>query len=443
MNPFVRAPRGRFCNFAYPINLYSSLLISPVQFISTHSLLIDSNSILNAIMQYFPVFLALWQWVYVVHTCENDEDCSLNGICQKATGICICDAGWTTSDCGHLDLFPAKRNNGYNWTEYTSETYSGTAGNSSWGASILQDQNNPKLFHMYTSQFAYGCGLSDWMPNSVIIHAKSQTGPQGPYFYQDDVTGTWYHNPEVVWSPGDDKYLLYNIGRDHTSQTPHCGWVSQDYAISVSYAQDLDGPWSDSSILLDSRTEIGEYLFTNPAPWPLWTETNRSRAIALAIWGNAIFSAPSWNSSYTNIKVQPWNTTAYESPYWTEDPFLWRDKRGNWHILAHWMIDIFENGSGVRGPRVGCHLFSRQLDGEWTFRLQEAFNTTVEFTDGSRETFYRRERPKLFFSDDGEKTPLYLSTGVQQTSQKSSAKSWTLIQPVGNAAIDFETTLKL
>src|SRR3954462_2236672 len=113
----------------------------------------------------------------------------------------------------------------------------------------------------------------------------------------------------------------------------------------------------------------------------------------------------------------PWNTSDY-SDHWSEDPFLWRDKRGHWHLLVHWMIDITERGE--KFPRVGGHLFARELTGNWTFKLQEVYNTTVTFIDGTSVDYYRRERPKLFFSDDGEMTPLYLVNGVQEFNSSGS-----------------------
>ena len=84
-------------------------------------------------------------------------------------------------------------------------------------------------------------------------------------------------------------------------------------------------------------------------------------------------------------------------------------------------------------------MFARQLTGPWTFKRQEAFNSTVRFTDGSVETFNRRERPKLFFSDDGDVTPLYIVNGVQRLG--TTTESYTLIQPVGTAWRGFERTL--
>jgi hypothetical protein len=157
----------------------------------------------------------------------------------------------------------------------------------------------------------------------------------------------------------------------------------------------------------------------------------------LGVEGNAVYGADTWNGEYKLVHTQNWNTSNY-SPTWTEDPFFWRDKRGNWHTLTHWMIDLMER-DGQKWPRVGAHMYARNLTGPWYFKQQESFNSTITFTDGSVETFKRRERPKIFFSDDGEVTPLYLTTGVQQMNESS--RSYTLIQPVGSKWEEYEKSL--
>ena len=111
-----------------------------------------------------------------------------------------------------------------------------------------------------------------------------------------------------------------------------------------------------------------------------------------------------------------------------EHPFVWRDKRGHFHLLAH---SLEAGGAFGDGPRVGRHAYARRLDGDWTFGNRTlAFSTAVEWTDGSVTQYYRRERPQLVFSDDGEMTPLYLTNGVQEAGQGS---SYTLIQPLSTA----------
>lgn len=369
----------------------------------------------------------------LAYACTTDEDCSLNGLCTLST--CNCDPGWTGPDCGRLDLSPATRWTGYNHTNTSSSSTSSphynTRGNSSWGGQIVQDTADPSLFHLLVDQFAHGCGLGAWRPSSFVVRAESRTGPQGPYTWAQNVTGSFRHNAYVHYSPADKGYLLWTIGVDVPDPTS-CKSVSKDAwpnNISVSYAPDIHGPWTPFRITVNG---------TNPAPWPLWTPQDRTRGLVLVAEDLRIYTADAWDAAYTLVNKATWNTSDY-SATWTEDPFVWRDKRGHWHALAHWMIDIVEK-NGTKYPRVGAHMFSRTLEGEWRFKVQEAFNSSVAFTDGSTEVFNRRERPKLFFSDDGEVTPLYMVNGVQPL---GSSLSYTLIQPIGTAWKAYEQALEV
>jgi len=154
---------------------------------------------------------ALFAFFAVGTACSTDEDCSLNGICNE---VCRCDPGWYGDDCGHLDLAPATRWTGYNHTNYTDPSHYGKYGNSSWGGRIAQDRTDPKLFHLFVDQFAFGCGLGGWRPTSFIVRAESRNGPQGPYEWKQNVTGSFRHNTDILWSPADQKYLLWAIGAD-------------------------------------------------------------------------------------------------------------------------------------------------------------------------------------------------------------------------------------
>ncbi|KAL3469869.1 hypothetical protein BJX99DRAFT_240524 [Aspergillus californicus] len=381
--------------------------------------------------------------------CKVDENCSLNGVCRLQWSNpwhtvpwprkeCICDPGWFGDDCGHLDLRPVKRDTGYNHSaDATDSNFLGNYGNSSWGGQILQDPHDPKLFHLFASQFANGCGLSGWRPHSFVMRAESRSGPQGPYYFADSVTKTFRHNPYVFWSPADGRYLLYAIGaddivpvRENCRSISYTQWPNN---ISVASAESIRGPWSSFEMILASTDPHS----TNPSPWPLWTPKHCTNNIALGVEDNAIFMADNYNSEYSLIHTQTWNTTEY-SPTWTEDTFLWRDKRGHWHSLTHWMIDLVEH-DGQKWPRVGAHVFARELTGPWHFHQHEAFNSTVNYTDGSVQTLRRRERAKLFFSDDGQVTPLYLTTGVQEMGETS--RSSTLIQPIGEKWKGYEKRL--
>ncbi|KAI8938813.1 hypothetical protein NX059_004677 [Plenodomus lindquistii] len=364
--------------------------------------------------------------------CTTDEDCSLNGLCTAQT--CLCDPGWIGPSCSRLDLAPATRGTGYNHTLPSPNHYK-PFGNSSWGGQIVQDQHDPTLFHLLFDQFAHGCGLSAWRPTSFIARAESRSGPQGPYVWAQDVTGSFRHNAYVHWSPADEMYLLWSIGVDVPSPTscssvPKASWPNN---ISVSASPSIYGPWSKPHMTVNG---------TNPAPMPLYTASNNtSSAIALLAEDFRIFTAQSWNSSYT-LTSSPvsWNTSDYTRT-WTEDPFLWLDHRGNYHALAHWMIDIMEK-NGTKYPRVGTHMFSRSLNSGWMFSEQEAFSSEVDFGNGDVQTFKRRERGKLWFGVvDGVRRPLYLVTGVQELGDAVGGRSYTLVQPVGDAWRAFEEGL--
>merc|ERR1712070_880212 len=87
---------------------------------------------------------------------------------------------------------------------------------------------------------------------------------------------------------------------------------------------------------------------------------------------------------------------------WSEDPFIWQDERGHWHILFH--------GAGSPQHPVGGHAFSRHLAGPWTLSATAPYSQTVQFADGHSKKMYRRERPQLLLSATGQ--PRYFSSGV-------------------------------
>jgi hypothetical protein len=78
--------------------------------------------------------------------CTNDEDCDLNGIYSRNT--CVCDPGWTDSDCGRLDLHTGPQVDGYNLTR----------------GGIIVVQSNPSRppkqgpLPLDRFEFTHGCG---------------------------------------------------------------------------------------------------------------------------------------------------------------------------------------------------------------------------------------------------------------------------------------------
>ena len=138
-------------------------------------------------------------------------------------------------------------------------------------------------------------------------------------------------------------------------------------------------------------------------------------------WINIAISETGYRGPYTKVQNDP----LFMAP--NEDPFVWRDKRGHYHMLLH---SVEADGGFGAGPKVGRHAFARNYSGPWTFDNRTlAFSTEVKYNDGSTTNYYRRERPQLYFSDDGEMTPLLMTTGVQPV---NSTMSLSIIVPVSD-----------
>lgn len=375
--------------------------------------------------------------------CTKDEDCSLNGVCGR-NSACRCDPGSIGDDCGVLDVRPAKRDNGYNQT---------AKGTSSWCNSIVKDPKDHNLYHLFISEFSHGCGLDYWAPYSRIVRAESRTGPAGPYTFAAEVQGTFAHNPTVVYSPADKEWIMYHIGCptevSDSCQTKYftCGpgnTNNGESGISILSSRDLR-KWTPKGQVLKGYDGKGwDADVTNPSAFPLFSKGNCGKpgghkddtpAMLMTYRGcpyncsgeeliNLAVSETGYAGPYKKIQQDP------IFPNGNEDPFVWRDKRGNYHMLLH---SLEPEGGFGDGPKVGRHAWARKYTGPWTFgSMTLAFSTHVAYNDGTAIDFYRRERPQLYFSEDGKMTPLFLGTGVQP---KSSPMSYSVIVPVGDAGV--------
>ncbi|CAH0056969.1 unnamed protein product [Clonostachys solani] len=157
-----------------------------------------------------------------------------------------------------------------------------------------------------------------------------------------------------------------------------------------------------------------------------------SKGVVLAYRGCRYNCSGAPDSELINIAVAEEFRGPYvklqEAPIFTEandDPFIWRDKGGHYHMLLH----SLELGGGFgEGPKVGRHAFARYFWGPWTFNERTlAFSTEVDWTDGTSTDFFRRERPYLLFSDDGLMTPQYLITAVKKYGTN---KGYSIVSPL-------------
>ena len=126
--------------------------------------------------------------------------------------------------------------------------------------------------------------------------------------------------------------------------------------------------------------------------------------------------ASSFRAEFVQSSTPVWkkHTPPFDPPPSTgvgniEDPFAWRDRRGNYHIIAH-----SQGGTNVCGGSKGfacsVHLFAEAATGPWTPSLTPVFDAHTELTNGTDVTMATRQRPQIVFDADGY-TPRWMFVG--------------------------------
>lgn len=169
----------------------------------------------------------------------------------------------------------------------------------------------------------------------------------------------------------------------------------------------------------------GATLHTAPAPTGPWTPVpglpscnNPAPFLAkngttfIVCDGFELYSAPSVTSQWTHVTTIR-ATEGSPLPGNYEDPFLFIDARGNWHVIYH----VYRTG-GISahtcvppydGSVVAGHYFSK--DGfVWHAASIAPYGNVIDLVDGSQQLLTTRERPKMIFNAGGD--PTHLSNGV-------------------------------
>ena len=181
-------------------------------------------------------------------------------------------------------------------------------------------------------------GLTHWGTNSVVRHAVADA-PSGPFVARRGVVQqAFHHNPSIVKAP-DGTYLLYSIGngsarpQNCTASTDEAQLGDPDAAgiISLSYSESINGPWNTlPDPILKGREGSWDSFVTNPSAYIFDNGT-----VLLAYrggwspWHIGIAVAPTWKGPYIIKSDQP----VFKDI--NEDPGLFRDARGNFHMFTH------------------------------------------------------------------------------------------------------------
>ena len=74
-----------------------------------------------------------------------------------------------------------------------------------------------------------------------------------------------------------------------------------------------------------------------------------------------------------------------------EDPFLWQDRRGHFHLLTHNQGEGNVCGARAAGATCGAHLYSRDSY-TWAVGREPVYTASVALANGSLRAFATRQR---------------------------------------------------
>ena len=375
--------------------------------------------------------------------CATIADCSLGGECVSSA--CVCDAWWTGERCDLLNLLNAASDaQGMQIPGYYS-----------WGGHALADAAG--TYHGFFSFMCRHATLSDWTTKSSIWHATAAAA-EGPYALADMVAQPWSHNAMIAQTfDAAAPYVLYQLG---DAATPAADWepcynsseaavvaaaaaaaaagtevraapalrgggAANSNSLYVRSARSLSGPWST---LDGNNTPL---VFTFDGSWA--TDTNGANPAPFFFANGTVlmyFSAnpcpPNWGNTVPgNNCIGVARGDSWAGPFAalplpvthpeSEDAHVFRDPRGNFHLLTNVNNDHARCAAGVP---CGGHAWS--TDGLSFSNLTiGAFGPYIRFANGSAWRTAYVERPQVTQATDG--TPLAFFVGMSRASYEDSA----------------------
>eukprot|EP00911_Craspedida_sp_UC1_P001909 UC1_evm2s1466 len=343
------------------------------------------------------------------------------------TQQCVCDKPWSGPNCETMRFKPVSLPQGYGMRPAKT----------TWGGNVIFDNDSNK-YHLFVSAMTNNCTLQHWGRNSRIEHAISDT-MTGPYVFSDIAIPTWSHNAAPV-KLADGTFAIFHIGdgtgtanggdnctllattdattissssssssdRDYSGKmttfnpTPNSANHYIDQAASnpttllnfrgsgsardsttagvkraatggakggaagsgstIHVSKSLSGPWSP----LSPNTLGG---CNNPAPWV------HPNGTLYCLCSNNVLRAESIHGPWTRISSLS-HTGGPVGNY--EDPFLYTDARGHFHLIYH-VYNTHENpphGHECVNATVSAHAYSE--DGfQWFMSSTQPYTTQV------------------------------------------------------------------
>lgn len=315
-----------------------------------------------------------------------------------------------------------------------------------WDPSVIKGEDG--RFHMFASRWSKQFSFGNWITNSEIIRAVSDT-PAGPYTFEEVVLpargkgyfdGQVTHNPRIVRYK--DVYLLYYMGTsydfsvaDHQEDVWADGrgqkaWMNKRIGLAV--ASSIKGPWKrmDRPVISPRPGKWDASITSNPSPvvipngdvYLMYKSSSKDHRPPLLL--GAARSSDSYKGPYNRLSDSPLFTfhSAKNNESDVEDPFVWWDGK-QFELI---MKDRFGHICGEEGG--GIHATSP--DGiKWILsKPVKAYSRHIKWDDGTETHQANFERPFLLF-ENGKPTHLFAATGSGPRPYEVD-KTWNMVIPL-------------
>lgn len=190
--------------------------------------------------------------------------------------------------------------------------------------------------------------------HSRIIHATSPSLDLTEAFtFKDAALGVWAHNAAPVRAPSHHTecpgcYYLFHIGSANAAKPPpNCTEADGSGMVVVTYdapREGLDGATQGVGGLVHvSKSPEGPWQplpspmgCNNPAPAFAKNGTLFVLCSSSSIWRAENVAQGNWTKVIDiDLNNSPWTGGAPSEYIRVEDPYLWCDSNGNWHLFCH------------------------------------------------------------------------------------------------------------
>lgn len=299
-----------------------------------------------------------------------------------------------------------------------------------WCGSVIRGDDG--RYHMFASRWKREHTFHPgWMTYSEVVRAVSDT-PYGPFEFQEVVLpargpeywdGCATHCPQII--KRGNQYLLFYIGTSFTIEVrkdnlKDVATVARSTKrIGMAVADSVLGPWKrpDKPVITTKPGTFYSFLVSNPAPviepdGSIFVLFKTRKYIEKGCSAFFIGAARAANHESPFEVITPEPLFGADSPNGeVEDPFIWIDKDGLYHMVAK---DMRGDVGGSEAD--GVELVSRNgLD--WKFRQ-------VAYIRGEHSL---RERPFILFDDNGEPLALYTATADGYPYSDPEAQTWNAV----------------